>query len=126
VEKNPILIVDDETSYLELMKDFLNQEGYANIITESNPLNVIPLLDRTDIDLILLDIFMPEMNGLEVMRSINQIEPTTTVILISGAGEKEHVVEAMRLGAIDFLEKPFDLDQFGNVVIKAINLANRG
>ncbi len=40
MEKNPILIVDDEPSYLELMKDFLNQEGYANVITESNPLNV--------------------------------------------------------------------------------------
>ena len=43
MEKNPILIVDDEPSYLELMKDFLNQEGYTNVITESNPLNVIPL-----------------------------------------------------------------------------------
>jgi two-component system response regulator FixJ len=48
------------------------------------------------------------------------------VILISGAGEKEHVLEAMRLGAIDFLEKPFDMDHFGNVVIEVMQLADRG
>ena len=67
MEKSPILIIDDEPSYLELMKGLLNQEGYINVLTEQNPLNVLPFLERTDIDLILLDIFMPEMNGLELL-----------------------------------------------------------
>ena len=70
MERNPILVVDDETSYLELMKGLLNQEGYINVITRENPLEVLPLLERTDVDLILLDIFMPQMNGLDLLGKI--------------------------------------------------------
>ena len=106
MEKNPILIVDDEPSYLELMKEFLNQEGYTNIITESNPLNVIPLLDRTDIDLILLDIFMPEMNGLELLERIYSVYPNIPVVVITAVHEVQIALKAIKLGAYEFITKP--------------------
>ena len=122
MEKNPILIVDDEISYLELMKEFLNQEGYTNIITESNPLNVLPLLDRTDIDLILLDIFMPEMDGVEVCRSIRS-EPELSemkVIITTGYPHNPKLDEVVRLGFTNIFSKPFNLLNFVRDVDKIL------
>lgn len=121
MEKNPILIVDDETSYLELMKDFLNQEGYTNIITESNPLNVIPLLDRTDIDLILLDIFMPEMNGLELLEKIYAVYPNIPVVVITAVHEVQIALKAIKLGAYEFITKPPDTDRLLLTIRRALD-----
>jgi len=121
VEKNPILIVDDESSYLELMKDFLNQEGYANIITESNPLNVISLLDRTDIDLILLDIFMPEMNGLELLEKIYAVYPNIPVVVITAVHEVQIALKAIKLGAYEFITKPPDTDRLLLTIRRALD-----
>lgn len=121
MEKNPILIVDDETSYLELMKEFLNQEGYTNIITESNPLNVIPLLDRTDIDLILLDIFMPEMNGLELLEKIYSVYPNIPVVVITAVHEVQIALKAIKLGAYEFITKPPDTDRLLLTIRRAID-----
>jgi|WetSurMetagenome_2_1015567.scaffolds.fasta_scaffold03397_7 putative two-component system response regulator len=120
-----VLILDDDRDLVDVLAGTLRLKG-MDVSGFHSPKQALEAFEKDPFPFVVTDLWMPEMNGLEVMRSINQIEPTTTVILISGAGEKEHVVEAMRLGAIDFLEKPFDLDQFGNVVIKAINLANRG
>ena len=121
MEKNPILIVDDEPSYLELMKDFLNQEGYVNVITESNPLNVLPLLDRTDIDLILLDIFMPEMNGLELLEKIYAIYPGIPVIVITAVHEVQIALKAIKLGAYEFITKPPDTDRLLLTIRRALD-----
>ena len=121
MEKNPILIVDDEPSYLELMKDFLNQEGYANIITESNPLNVISLLDRTDIDLILLDIFMPEMNGLELLEKIYAVYPNIPVVVITAVHEVQIALKAIKLGAYEFITKPPDTDRLLLTIRRALD-----
>ncbi|HEX7358723.1 MAG TPA: response regulator [Ignavibacteriaceae bacterium] len=68
--KETILLVDDELTYLELLKSILQQEGYANVITESNPLNVPNILKSQKVDLILLDIYMPQMNGLQLLEQI--------------------------------------------------------
>ena len=121
MEKNPILIVDDEPSYLELMKDFLNQEGYINVITESNPLNVLPLLDRTDIDLILLDIFMPEMNGLELLEKIYAIYPGIPVIVITAVHEVQIALKAIKFGAYEFITKPPDTDRLLLTIRRALD-----
>jgi len=121
VEKNPILIVDDEPSYLELMKDFLNQEGYSNVITESNPLNVLPLLDRTDIDLILLDIFMPEMNGLELLEKIYAVYPSIPVVVITAVHEVQIALKAIKFGAYEFITKPPDTDRLLVTIRRALD-----
>ncbi len=121
MEKNPILIVDDEPSYLELMKDFLNQEGYTNVITESNPLNVLPLLERTDIDLILLDIFMPEMNGLELLEKIYAVYPEIPVVVITAVHEVQIALKAIKLGAYEFITKPPDTDRLLLTIRRALD-----
>ena len=80
---NKILVVDDETSYLELIKGLLEDEGYPQVVTENNPLNVLSLIEKEDIDLILLDIYMPQMNGLNLLEKIYAQHPTIPVIVVT-------------------------------------------
>ena len=75
MEKNPILIVDDEPSYLTLLKGLLQEEGYQNVITEENPANVETILCDNNIDLIITDIYMPQMNGLELLEKVGNSHP---------------------------------------------------
>jgi DNA-binding NtrC family response regulator len=121
VEKNPILIIDDEPSYLQLMKEFLNQEGYVNVLTQENPLNVLPLLERTDVDLILLDIFMPEMNGLELLEKIYAVYPAIPVIVITAVHEVQIALKAIKLGAYEFITKPPDTDRLLLTIRRALD-----
>ena len=120
VEKNPILVIDDEPSYLELMKGLLNEEGFVNVLTELNPLNVLPLLERTDIDLILLDIFMPEMNGLELLEKIYAVYPAVPVIVITAVNEVQIALKAIKLGAYEFITKPPDTDRLLLTIKRAL------
>ena len=121
MEKNPILIIDDEPSYLQLMKEFLNQEGYTNVLTEQNPLKVLPLLERTDIDLILLDIFMPEMNGLELLEKIYAVYPQIPVVVITAVHEVQIALNAIKLGAYEFITNPPDTDRLLLTIRRALN-----
>jgi len=120
LEKSPILIVDDEPSYLELMSSLLNQEGYINILTESNPLKVMNLLERTDIDLILLDIFMPQMNGLDLLEQIYSVYPQIPVIVITAVNEVQIALKAIKLGAYEFITKPPDTDRLFLTIGRAL------
>ncbi len=117
---NPILVVDDELSYLELVKGLLNQEGYDNIITEDNPLNVMPLLEKQNIDLILLDVFMPQMNGLELLEKIYAAYPKIPVIVITAVNEVDVALKAIKLGAYEFITKPPDTDRLLITIKRAI------
>jgi len=117
---NPILVVDDELSYLELVKGLLNQEGYDNIITEDNPLNVMPLLEKQNIDLILLDVFMPQMNGLELLEKIYAAYPKIPVIVITAVNEVDVALKAIKLGAYEFITKPPDTERLLLTIKRAI------
>ena len=120
MESSPILIVDDEPSYLELIKSVLTEEGYTNIITEQNPLKVLPLLERTDIDLILLDIFMPEMNGLDLLEKVYADYPSIPVIVITAVNEVQIALRAVKLGAYEFITKPPDTDRLFLTIRRAL------
>lgn len=103
------------------MKEFLNQEGYINVLTEQNPLQVLPLLERTDIDLILLDIFMPEMNGLELLEKIYAVYPGIPVIVITAVHEVQIALKAIKLGAYEFITKPPDTDRLLLTIRRALD-----
>ncbi len=121
MESNPILVVDDESSYLELVKDLLNDEGYKNVLTENNPLKVMPLLERTDVDLILLDVYMPEMNGLDLLEKIYAEYPSIPVVIVTAVNEVEIALKAVKLGAYEFITKPPNTDRLLLTIQRALS-----
>lgn len=118
--KETILLVDDELSYLELLKSILQQEGYSNVITESNPLHVPAILKNEKIDLILLDIYMPQMNGLQLLEQITPEYPNIPVIIVTAVDDKEIALEAIKFGAYEFIIKPPDTDRLLLTIRRAI------
>lgn len=114
-----ILVVDDDSEYLELLSDLLNSEGYTELICESNPLKVSSILGRTAIDLVLLDIFMPQMNGLDLLEIIARDNPSIKVIVITAVDTTEIALKAIKLGAYDFITKPLDTDRLFITIQKA-------
>jgi two-component system nitrogen regulation response regulator NtrX len=111
-----ILIVDDEPSIRETLSGILIDEGFVPVNAET-AVQAISILNAEEIDLVLLDIWMPEMDGIEALRQIKKIHPELPVIMISGHGTIETAVQATKIGAYDFFEKPLSYDK----IILAIN-----
>ena len=105
-----ILVIDDERSIRNTLKDILGFEGYSVEVAE-NGLKGLELVKISDFDIILCDIKMPEMDGIEVLEKILELKPETTVVMISGHGNIDTAVEAIKKGAYDFIVKPLDLNR---------------
>jgi len=105
-----ILVIDDERSIRNTLKDILGFEGYAVEVAENGLLG-LEMVKSTDFDIILCDIKMPEMDGIEVLEKIMELKPETTVVMISGHGNIDTAVEAIKKGAFDFIVKPLDLNR---------------
>ena len=105
-----ILIVDDEIGILESLSGILQDEGYSTI-TASNGNEAIKNFQDNDINLVLLDVQLPDINGVEVLRKIKEIEPDIPVIMISGKATIRIAVDSTKLGAYDFIEKPFSPEE---------------
>jgi len=105
-----ILIVDDERSILELLSVVFKKEGYS---VKSNPgtPKVFELLEETDFDLLICDIKMPQVDGMEVLKRLKAAKPIVPVIMITAFGSVKQAVEALRLGAMDYIMKPFDIEE---------------
>lgn len=109
---NPIsiLVLDDEKRVREEISEFLVKNG--NLVFEaSTPEEAFEMLESHQIDVAIVDIKLPQISGLEVLKSIKESGHQTEVIMISGHGDMSSVIEAMRLGAIDFFPKPFRLSE---------------
>ncbi|HKT80527.1 MAG TPA: sigma-54 dependent transcriptional regulator, partial [Vicinamibacterales bacterium] len=104
-----ILVVDDERSMRELLAIVLRREGYEVVLAENGRM-AIETLEREPIDLLISDIKMPDMSGVDVLRAAKRIDQDTLGIMITAFASTETAVEAMRLGACDYLSKPFDVD----------------
>ena len=105
-----ILVIDDERSIRNTLKDILGFEGFQVELAENGRVG-IDLVHSSEFDIILCDIKMPEMDGLEVLEQIRKIKPESTVVMISGHGTIDTAVEAIKKGAFDFIEKPLDLNR---------------
>ncbi len=113
-----ILIVDDEPSILKSLSGLLADEGFE-IETASNGYEALKIIDAESPDLVLLDIWMPGIDGIETLKEIKKNNPFIQVIIISGHGTIETAIKATKLGAFDLIEKPLSIDK----VIVAINNA---
>lgn len=120
--KNPkakILIVEDEKSMREVLVMLLQEEGYE-VVTAANGSEGLHVIDKDIFDLVITDMKMPRVDGFEVLTRIKEISPETIVIMITAFGTKETAIEAMKLGAYDYINKPFNIDEIRLIVRKAI------
>lgn len=115
-----ILIVDDEKEYLNLLKSILEDEGYQNVLTLDNPHKVLRILQENKIDLILLDVYMPSLNGLDVLENIAQQNPQIPVIMVTAVDELGIALKAVKLGAYEFIVKPIDTDRLFLTISRAL------
>jgi two-component system response regulator PilR (NtrC family) len=102
-----ILIVDDEQSICDVLSISLKKEGYE-VASEINPRKALDRFRQQPVDLVLQDLKMPEMDGLELLREVKKLRPETVVIIMTAYSTWDRAVEAMRLGAYAYIKKPFD------------------
>lgn len=110
-DKKKILVVDDEQVFLEQLKDALEQSSLdLHIDTASDGMEALELLERSYHDIVITDLKMPRMDGYHLLKEIQKKYPSVYVVVITAFGSVSGAVEAMRYGAYDFLEKPFNMD----------------
>src|SRR5512143_1086799 len=114
-----ILVVDDEPGMRSLLKKVLSKEGYFVTPFEKGE-EALDALSSEDYDLAILDIEMPGLNGIELLKRIKRKDAGLNVVMITAYGSLQSAVEAMRLGAYDYLTKPFQMDEIKLVVEKAL------
>lgn len=114
-----ILVVDDEESIREFFEIMLKREGFE-VVTASNGREALEVLKTKQADLIISDIQMPEMSGMDFLSRVKESDPEALVIMITAFGSTETAVEAMKLGAYDYVQKPFKIDEVKIVIRKAL------
>ena len=118
-ECNQVLLVDDDPAVLEATRQWLELSD-IDVITLSNPLEVAEVIDKDFAGILVSDIRMPGLDGTELMQQIHAKVPNLPIILITGHGDIPMAVQAIRQGAWDFLEKPFDPERLEEVIRKAL------
>ncbi len=115
-----ILIVDDESGIRESLGALLRDEGYE-IETLASGEDCLARLKRDEFDLVLLDVWLPKMDGIETLERLQSQDDPPIVVMISGHGNVEAAVRATKLGAFDFIEKPLSLEKVVLVVRNALD-----
>jgi len=108
MSKMRLLLVDDEERFLATTRILLEKRG-VETLTATNGSDALALLDEKPIDVVILDVKMPGMDGVEVLRRIKQKHPLVEVIMLTGHGSVESAVEGLKLGAFDYVMKPTDI-----------------
>ena len=119
-----ILVVDDEESIRDLLRLVLTGEGYS-VVTANDGEEAIEHLEAQRFDLVITDLVMPTVNGVEVLRAAKRIDPNYPVIIITGFPSAETVTELVRLGAGDYLTKPFTIDVVVATVAKLLEMGRK-
>ncbi len=111
-----ILIADDAAFMRKLIRSTLTAAGYSNFIEAKNGTEAVRLFSSENPDLVLLDVTMPEMDGLEALKRIMAISPSAKVVMCSAIGQDGTIMEAIRNGASEFIVKPFKKEQLSDMV----------
>jgi len=110
LEKKKILIVDDQYGIRVLLDEVFRKEGYTTF-QAANGVQALTIAQNEDPDLVILDMKIPGMDGLEILKRIKNLNQDIQVIMITAYGELDLIQEAMRLGALTHFTKPFDIDE---------------
>lgn len=114
-----ILIVDDAAFMRMMIKDILNKNGYEVVGEADNGKKAVEKFKELNPDLVIMDITMPEVDGIQAVKEIKKIDGNSKVVMCSAMGQQAMVIEAIQAGAKDFIVKPFQADR----VIEAVNKA---
>lgn len=108
---NKILIVDDAAFMRMMIKDTLKKNGYENLVEAADGELAVQAYKTEKPDLVIMDITMPNKNGLEALKEIKEMDSNAKIVMCSAMGQESMVVEAIRSGAKDFIVKPFKADR---------------
>jgi DNA-binding NtrC family response regulator len=120
-KKIKILVVDDELSIRESLKGWLQQDGYQVEAAASGP-EALAKNAESRYDIMLIDVKMPEMDGLTLLKKIKETDADISIVMMTAHGAIQDAVEAMKLGAYDYLLKPFDLEEFSLTIEKLVQM----
>ena len=115
-----ILICDDAAFMRMMIKDILTNNGYNVAGEAENGLRGVEKYKEVNPDLVLMDITMPEMDGIQALREIKKVDPNASVIMCSAMGQQAMVIESIQAGAKDFIVKPFQADRVIEAVKKVV------
>ncbi len=117
-----ILIIEDEASIRRVLTKILSEESDTYLVDEAEDgVQGLEKIKNTDYDLVLCDIKMPKMDGVELLEAVKKIKPEIPMVMISGHGDMETAIQTMRLGAFDYISKPPDLNRLLNTVRNALD-----
>ena len=114
-----VMLVDDEKPFLEITQKRLSTRNVKAVTASSAVECLGKLADHESLDVIILDMKMPGMDGIEALRNIKKDHPLIEVIMLTGHGTMETAIKAMKKGAFDFLVKPFDIDELHHTIEEA-------
>jgi len=119
-DKPTILVVDDEPSVTNLLSDYLVEEGYNCVKTFTGE-DALAKLPMTHADLVLLDLRLPGISGMEVLRQVASMCAAPSVIVLTAVADAQSVVESMKTGAVDYIVKPFKLEEVNDSIKRALD-----
>ncbi|MEG2295193.1 MAG: response regulator [Oscillospiraceae bacterium] len=111
-----ILVVDDAAFMRMMVKEALSKNGYTDIIEAADGVLAIEAYFANKPDLVIMDITMPNKDGIQALREIKEKDPSAKIVMCSAMGQEAMVVEAIRLGALDFIVKPFKSDRITQTI----------
>ncbi|HKY51004.1 MAG TPA: sigma-54 dependent transcriptional regulator, partial [Candidatus Limnocylindria bacterium] len=115
-----ILVADDDASIRSLLKQLLTDEGYS-ISEAATGTEVVSHVGESSPDLVIMDVRMPELDGIEALPKVKTASPRTSVLIMTAFGSSNAAIKAMELGAFDYITKPFELDKISHTVKRAFD-----
>jgi len=120
-ETKKIVVIDDEVEVTNALDGLLREEGYE-VVVINDETKSMDVIERVSPDLILLDVKMPQLNGIELLKQIKQYNKDIKIVMISGKSTAEDVMESLHQGAENFITKPFDVDNVKRRVAECLNM----
>jgi DNA-binding NtrC family response regulator len=116
--KTSILVLDDESQLRDEISEFLTSQNF-DVLEAAAPGEAFRILSRDPVDIAILDIRLPEMNGIDFLKEVRRMYPNVQAIMMSGHGDMNSVIQALRLGAVDYFQKPFQMNEMLRTIEKA-------